>query len=289
MPSESSNNHHPNGRTTASNNKNNSTNSPSKTLNNSIYCRPGRPKHAWLQEFTAGFSIYCACIILPSLPRYIYLLCVWMESWARSVGEKILWYIWLIYRFSVLLMAKWGWIVDPFVKQSREENGVGGTATGRRIRVKKFLRKYLFSTSTASLWEEFNQQQIRKASSNPPSVSPTLYAWGFGRSSSTHPAITMVMRDLQILTMLAVPLAMIRIWFVHMLVPEYLAPRKLEALTRCKSSHLLSSSSYKFGGVAGWEKATERLNSNGESDEADAANRGLYDRLLMRVSYHWHR
>ena len=112
----------------------------------------------------------------------------------------------------------------------------------------------------------------------------------------------MVLQDIQILIMLAVLLAIVRIWFVHMLVPEYLAPRRLEALTRCKSSHLLSSSSYKFTDLKGWDAATERAGVRRESlsgrcsvdvsslkREVGEKKRGWYDRMLVWVSAHWYR
>ena len=94
-----------------------------------------------------------------------------------------------------------------------------------------------------------------------------------------------------------------------MLVPEYLAPRRLEALTRCKSSHLLSSSSYSFGGVKGWDRATEKVvkrrdnlsgrysvvnlsslgEESGEGQNESNKVAGWYERMLIWVSYYWHR
>ena len=123
----------------------------------------------------------------------------------------------------------------------------------------------------------------------------------------------MVLQDIQLLLMLAVLLAIIRIWFVHMLVPDVLAqPRRLEALTRCKSSHLLSSSSYSFGGVKGWDEASQRagvrrtlsgrfsvgsgsrnnlLHVHEDDKGETTAERkiGYYERVLMWFSFHWYR
>ena len=48
--------------------------------------------------------------------------------------------------------------------------------------------------------------------------------------------------DVGIIAILSLSLAMLRLALVHLLVPRYLAPRRLEALVRCKSVHLLSSS-----------------------------------------------
>jgi hypothetical protein len=265
------------------------------------YSRPGRPKHAALKEFIYGSSLYLACILLPSTPRTLYQCYSITRAWMNMVGERILWGVWVCWRLlSVLVLEKCGWIGGGGVLEEEEEGGNdvdvgggygsgGGIGTGRSTRL-HFLKKHLFSTSIASLWEEFNEQHRE----NPPSSSSTTvapYTWGFGRTASAYPAIAMVLRDIQILTMLAVTLAIIRVWFVHMLVPEYLAPRRLEALTRCKSSHLLSSSSYTFGGVAGWEKAVARAGSsrNGVREGEEEEKHGLYDRLLMWASYHWYR
>ena len=47
--------------------------------------------------------------------------------------------------------------------------------------------------------------------------------------------------DVGIVAFLSLSMAMIRLLLVHLLVPRYLAPKRLEALVRCKSVHLLSS------------------------------------------------
>lgn len=259
----------------------------STTTANIIYSRPGRRKHAALHEFVAGVSLYLACIFLPSLPRYIYLVYQGVKSSARAVGERLLWGIWISWRFSILVLERWGWIIaDPLEKRHEATSygdAIGGT--GKRVRLRSFLRKFLSTSTAASLWEEFNQQETRGAGGPVNSSPSTAYTWGFGWSSSAYPAITMVLFDIQILTMLAVFLAIIRIWFVHMLVPQYLAPRRLEALTRCKSSHLLSSSSYKFSGEARLESAARQQRSgNGANTTAR-----WYDRLIAKVSLHWYR
>lgn len=48
--------------------------------------------------------------------------------------------------------------------------------------------------------------------------------------------------DVGIVAILSLSLATLRLALVHLLVPRYLAPKRLEALVRCKSVHLLSSS-----------------------------------------------
>jgi hypothetical protein len=48
--------------------------------------------------------------------------------------------------------------------------------------------------------------------------------------------------DVGIVAILSLSLAALRLAIVHLLVPRYLTPKRLEALVRCKSVHLLSSS-----------------------------------------------
>lgn len=48
--------------------------------------------------------------------------------------------------------------------------------------------------------------------------------------------------DVAIVAVLSLSMALIRLLLVHLLVPRYLAPKRLEALVRCKSASLLSSS-----------------------------------------------
>jgi len=61
-------------------------------------------------------------------------------------------------------------------------------------------------------------------------------------------------------------LSLIRVVIVHMLVPRYLAPRRLAALVHSKSTHLLSSSEYQFAQMK-------------ESDNEDEANETVVDYL----------
>jgi hypothetical protein len=273
---------------------------PRTTKLNSNYARPGRPKQAALLELLYGSSLYAFCIFLPHLPRYIYKTYIWATLWSNVIRERILWTIFILWRLSLLILEKYGW--GSYNSCSTSSSGVGGLEEEQQLRLlargRKRLRKYIFSTSTASLWEEFNQQQ-----ENQPISSHT---WGFGKTQSAFPAILMVLQDIQFLIMLAAVLAFIRIYFVHMLVPEYMAPKRLEVLTRVKSSHLLSSSSYSFGGVRGWESARERNgvrrvslsgrcsvgnidNLRADRNEENRGNGGLYERLLSWASLQWYR
>ena len=291
------------------------------------YTRPGRHKNAAIKELFYVTTLYVTCIYLPSFPYYIYQIYITTSTYSSYIRERVLWSIWILWRFSLVIFDKLGWMDDPFNTVSQQQradeetdggSGMKGESSNddttvesglRRFRIGRKISNYIFSTSTASLWEEFNQQHHQQTEVPDPSEP---YTWGFGRSTTYFPAILMVLQDIQILIMLAVLLAIIRIWFVHMLVPDVLAPRRLEALTRCKSSHLLSSSSYSFGGVKGWDRAAERVgvqrtmsgrfnvanrsgtalnNIIGEEEGENNENRipGYYDRLLMWISYHWYR
>ncbi len=145
--------------------------------------------------------------------------------------------------------ASWG-------RRSRSSSSNSGGMVIRRLGKK--IRKYIFSTSTAALWEEFNRQQQRQSQTTTASSSSSST-----RSYNIHqrylfvpPSIrVMVLQDMQLLVLLSIVLAIVRVWFVHILVPEYLVEvKQLEVLTRCKSSHLLSNSSHnllRLDGVGG--------------------------------------
>ena len=266
----------------------------------SNYSRPGRPKQAAFLELLYGSGLYAFCICLPHLPRYIYQTYIWANVWITVIREQVLWSIFILWRITLIVLEKNGFYGEN-THSSTEEYNVGNHEQQRPsalARGRRRLRNYIFSTSTASLWEEFNQQQ-----ENQPLPGQT---WGFDKTQSAFPAILMVLQDIQFLIMLAVTLAIIRIYFVHMLVPEYLlAPKRLEVLTRVKSSHLLSSSSYIFGGVKGWESARERngvrreslsgrcstSNNNIIREDANGgtASRGWYERLITWASNRWYR
>ena len=96
----------------------------------------------------------------------------------------------------------------------------------------------------------------------------------------------MVLQDIQLLILLAIALALLRVWMVHMLVPAYLSPKRLEALARSKSSHLLSSSSYSFE-TKQWSKARERVMA--ENKDEQRGKRSTYERILTVVSTQWYR
>jgi len=266
---------------------------------NSNYARPGRPKQAAFLELLYGSSLYAFCIFLPHLPRYIYQTYKWVHCWVNVIRERILWSIFILWRITLIVLEKYyGYSGENNTNKlggSEEYNPLGGGGTEQRpsalARGRRRIRNYIFSTSTASLWEEFNQQQ-----ENQPLTGHT---WGFGKTQSAFPAILMVLQDIQFLIMLAVTLAVIRIYFVHMLVPEFLAPKRLEVLTRVKSSHLLSSSSYRFGGVKGWESArvresfsgrcSDNSNNNRQDGCPDSKRKGWYEHLINWASKRWYR
>ncbi len=54
------------------------------------------------------------------------------------------------------------------------------------------------------------------------------------------------MSDVQFIVALSIALSVLRVTLVYLLVPRYLAPRRLTALVHSKSTHLLSSWEYQF-------------------------------------------
>jgi hypothetical protein len=68
------------------------------------------------------------------------------------------------------------------------------------------------------------------AASNPGGTSSTVLAPDAGIS------------DVAVVVLLSLSMAVVRVALVHYLVPQYKQPERLEALVRCKSVHLLSSS-----------------------------------------------
>ena len=197
------------------------------------------------------------------------------------------------------MLERWGWVDDPYRTSATGEGGEearggnGSDSLGARGFGKRVSR-YIFSTSTAALWEEFNQVP-------PEGVQPS-FTWGFDRSAAaSHAAIPVpvlvVLQDLQVLLLLAVFLAVVRVWFVHMLVPEVLAnPRRLEAMTRSKSSHMLSSSSYHFGHsevkaeqLRGAGKGHSRRTGGGAAtnDGGGEEQWGRCERMRKWYMHHW--
>ena len=149
-----------------------------------------------------------------------------------------------------------------------------------------------------SLWEEFNQNELRQQQRR----------WGEGGDNNTHHPWGVIF-DHRITTsttitllLLTVLLAIVRIWFVHVLVPECLAdPRMIEAMTRVKSTHLLSSASYTFGSNSGGGGGCSSSSGSDSSMDNRSANRGavaklvrnkhlrMYDRIWIAISQQWYK
>ena len=257
-------------------NNNNSSSIPRTTsvIDQSKYSRPGRPKYAAQSELYHGMILYLSAILIPSLPRYIHQLYIrWVSStYCRILHEQVLWCVWVLWRIGMFFLWKvrrWmvgSWMVlwsritlssstvssppqlaSTFSSTTSPSLGSSSGLVPRRLGRK--IRKYIFSTSTAALWEEFNRQQQQ--------IHPSIASTRFNNTNQRYlfvpPSIRiMVLQDMQLLIFLSIILAIVRVWFVHMLVPEYLIKvRQLEALTRCKSSHLLSNSSQNLLSLGG--------------------------------------
>jgi len=57
---------------------------------------------------------------------------------------------------------------------------------------------------------------------------------------------TNALSDVQFVIMTSIALALFRVLLIHFLVPKYIVPTRVEALVRCKSTHLLSAAEYHF-------------------------------------------
>jgi len=96
---------------------------------------------------------------------------------------------------------------------------------------------------------------------------------------------TNALSDAQFLIIMSSIFALVRVLLAQSLVPRVLAPRRLEAFVRCKSTHLLSSSEYSFGSP----ERSPNLGERGQSPEPNP--RRNYGHLLnawytMTVSIH---
>jgi len=273
------------------------------TIDESKYCRPGRHKHAAILELIYGSILYLGCILLPTVPHYMVLL----YQLLRQICEKyILWYIWITYKFITLVLLnkdRWyvrgvNWIVNMLLMMITTTTTTTTTTIydddrptkqlGKmryRLLLKR-IRKLFFDKSTIKLWEEFNHNDsIRQQS------------WGvllFDHYRATNTTSTTI-TTLLFLTFL---LAIVRIWFVHMLVPEGLTDTlKLEAMTRVKSTHLLCSASYTFGTSNSSNRDNGSMDNNRNCSIINNDNRGaivrnkllgMYDRIRISLSQRWY-
>lgn len=95
---------------------------------------------------------------------------------------------------------------------------------------------YHYDMVSSYLCVQFNFRCLSSSSSSSP-----LQSDHETMSSLTAPD-TAVVSDFMVIVILSWTFAFLRVLLVQMLVPTYLAPKQMEALVRCKSLHLLSSS-----------------------------------------------
>jgi len=57
---------------------------------------------------------------------------------------------------------------------------------------------------------------------------------------------TNALSDVQFVALVSITLAVFRIFLIYVLVPRGLVPKRVEALVRCKSTHMLSAAEYRF-------------------------------------------
>lgn len=101
---------------------------------------------------------------------------------------------------------------------------------------------YYYDYLVSSLVSSFCKNQT-----TPCSGGQYLYSAICGGCTSIHTTTNQTRNywtDLQLVFLLSVGLALLRVLIFHLLVPDYLAsPQKFKAIMRCKSSHALSSDS----------------------------------------------
>jgi len=138
------------------------------------YCRPGRKRNAVYRELGYGSAVYFTCIFLPHLPAVLFRLYMVIMKWLFVIRRKAIWIVWIIWRCSVVVLTRLGWMdFGQGVDNSSGAQGGREAASGSRFGMK--LRRLFYSTSTASIWEEFNSQQEQD-------VSREQFTWGYGKT-----------------------------------------------------------------------------------------------------------
>jgi len=98
--------------------------------------------------------------------------------------------------------------------------------------------KFLLLLQTQGYRDDHQEQE----QTNILKPEPVLSSHSSGQySNSTAIATDAQISDVGIIILVTITLAITRLLIVYLLVPRYLAPKRMEALVRCKSVHLLSS------------------------------------------------
>ena len=138
------------------------------------YCRPGRKRNAVYRELGYGAAVYFTCIFLPHLPAVLFRLYMVAMKLLFVIRRKAIWIVWIFWRCSVEILTRLGWI-DFGQGMSNSSGAQGGQDTESGSRLGTKLRRLFYSTSTASIWEEFNSQQQEQ------DISREQFTWGYGK------------------------------------------------------------------------------------------------------------
>ena len=119
-------------------------------INSTKYSRPGRPRHAAWLELLYGTALYVTCIYLPSLPRYVYQTCIWSSAWMSVMRRRILWSIWICWRFSVVVMERWGWMGGSSLGEADIDGGGMDDVKGAALFVGRAVTRDTLSPNPAN-------------------------------------------------------------------------------------------------------------------------------------------
>ena len=190
-------------------------------VENAKYKTPGRERYSAFRELLGAATLYWLCITAPAL-----------------IGLPVRFYEEYILDLIVTLQEYWLGV------QEREPEDEGSTAAD--LTYYDALTKYAaYYSNQASSYACDYMPNVQWC--EPAEVVSGAEDMGYLASlrkfvyDDSNP-----MNDFILVMFLAMCLAMIRVLLVSILVPRALAPRRLAALTRCKSTHMLSSASYEF-------------------------------------------
>ena len=197
-------------------------------VENAKYRTPGRERYSAFWELIGAATLYWLCISAPAV-----------------IGFAVRLYEEYILDLIDSLQNTW-WIIQERQREQEEEadltyyDTLSTYAAYYADQATSYACEYMPNIHwCAHAEEDINEEK---------DVGYMASLWRFVYYDSNP------MNDFILVMFLAMCLAMVRVLLVSILVPRALAPRRLAALTRCKSSHMLSSASYEFSPVRALKK-----------------------------------
>lgn len=135
-----------------------------------------------------------------------------------------------IYLFCVSLPTIMGIIIRLYQNAFQSSGGETNNRTWTSFSV--------FGTTDHSQ-NKLHEEDVRLITL-PLNIFKVLVRWAEAYLQTNAPS------DVQFFIIVSIALALFRVFLIHILVPRYLVPNKVEAIVRCKSTHLLSSAEYHF-------------------------------------------